>query len=209
LGLSTRDIVVHVAWHFKNDDGAALVPLAVRSRFQLLRSGLRGGGKVLDDYQRPRYGSLSTEGVIAWLSSPIVVGGRLTRPFRRAVFVQRLIEADVLNALSEMVIHQQDVRRALELPRVIAPDRLRALLDFSMTRRGEFIVGLPSITRGLRFVATDFEWTAGEGAEVSGPGEALLMARAARALALADLSGPGCKTLEQRIKAFSAKVDAA
>ena len=43
LGLSTRDIVVHVAWHFKNDDGAALVPLAVRSRFQLLRSGLRGG----------------------------------------------------------------------------------------------------------------------------------------------------------------------
>jgi len=34
------------------------------------------------------------------------------------------------------------------------------------------------------------------------------MARAGRAQALADLSGPGCKTLEQRIKALSAKVDA-
>jgi hypothetical protein len=65
LGLSTRDIVVHVAWHFKNDDGAALVPLAVRSRFQLLRSGLRGGGKSSTtisgrdtDRYRPRASSL-------------------------------------------------------------------------------------------------------------------------------------------------------
>jgi uncharacterized protein (TIGR03083 family) len=204
-GLSTRDIVVHVASHFIREPSLSTgVAMFTRGGFSLIRTG-----KLLDDWQRQRYESLSTEDVIALLSSPIAVGTRFARRFRRALVVQRLTEADVLNQLSEMVIHQQDVRRALDLPRVIAPDRLRAVLDFNMTRLGELFVGLPRIVRGLRLVATDFEWTAGVGAEVTGPGEALLMARAGRVQALVDLSGPGCKTLAQRIKAFSAKAEAA
>ena len=34
------------------------------------------------------------------------------------------------------------------------------------------------------------------------------LARAGRGQALADLSGPGCRTLEQRITAFGVKVEA-
>jgi hypothetical protein len=34
------------------------------------------------------------------------------------------------------------------------------------------------------------------------------VARAGRGQALADLSGPGCRTLEQRITAFGVKVEA-
>jgi uncharacterized protein (TIGR03083 family) len=204
-GLSTRDIVVHVASHFIREPSLrTAVPLFARGGFSLIRTG-----KLLDDWQRERYESLSTEDVIALLSSPIAVDSSFTRPFRRVRLAQRIDKADVLNQLSEMMIHQQDVRRALDLPRVIAPDRLRAVLDFNMTRLGALFVGLPRIVGGLRLVATDLDWTAGAGAEITGPGEALLMARAGRGQALADLSGPGCKTLAQRIKAFTAKAEAA
>ena len=44
---------------------------------------------------------------------------------------------------------------------------------------------------GLRLVATDAEWSHGEGAEVRGPLVSLLMAVSGRGEALDDLTGPG------------------
>jgi uncharacterized protein (TIGR03083 family) len=91
-------------------------------------------------------------------------------------------------ALTDGMIHQQDIRRPLNMPRTIPPHRLRAALDFARTA--------PTIrgalrARGVRLVASDVDWAAGKGPEVRGPGEALLMAMAARPAALADLDGPG------------------
>jgi uncharacterized protein (TIGR03083 family) len=99
-------------------------------------------------------------------------------------------------ALTDGMIHQQDVRRPLGLPRTIAPDRLRAALNFARTApliRGAWYC------RGVRLVATDLDWTAGSGPEVRGQGEALLMAMATRTAALADLEGPGWVTLAGHI----------
>jgi hypothetical protein len=45
--------------------------------------------------------------------------------------------------------------------------------------------------RGVRLVATDLDWSHGNGPEVRGSGEALLMAMAGRPAALDDLDGPG------------------
>jgi hypothetical protein len=53
--------------------------------------------------------------------------------------------------------------------------------------------------RGVRLVATDLEWTHGNGPEIHGTGEALLMAMAAPPEALHQLAGPGKPTLAQRI----------
>ena len=53
--------------------------------------------------------------------------------------------------------------------------------------------------RGLRLQATDVDWAHGRGPEVTGPGEALLMAMSGRPAALADLSGPGLGTLAERL----------
>ena len=53
---------------------------------------------------------------------------------------------------------------------------------------------------GLRFVATDLDWSHGEGQEVYGPGEALLVAVAGRASALGDLSGDGVDELARRVR---------
>jgi len=51
----------------------------------------------------------------------------------------------------------------------------------------------------VRLVATDLDWAHGEGLEVTGPAEALLMAMAARPDAFNQLAGPGKELLAQRI----------
>jgi uncharacterized protein (TIGR03083 family) len=98
-------------------------------------------------------------------------------------------------ALTDGMIHQQDIRRPLGLPRAIDHDRLRVALDFSLL--APRILGAWH-ARGVRLVATDLEWTHGNGAEVRGSGEALLMAMAGRRAALDDLDGPGKEKLAQR-----------
>jgi uncharacterized protein (TIGR03083 family) len=99
-------------------------------------------------------------------------------------------------ALTDGTIHHQDIRRALDLPRVIPEDRLAPVLDFSL--------GAPTLpskknSRGLRLFATDVDWASGQGPEVIGPGEALLMAVAGRPDALDELSGEGLLTLRERV----------
>jgi uncharacterized protein (TIGR03083 family) len=99
-------------------------------------------------------------------------------------------------ALTDNMIHQQDVRRPLGLVRTIAPERLRAALDFvryAPTIRGAWQA------RGVRLVATDVDWSSGKGPEVRGTGEALLMVMAGRADALKDLGGPGLQKLATRV----------
>ena len=52
-------------------------------------------------------------------------------------------------------------------------------------------------TRGLRLVATDTDWSAGDGPAVEGPAEPLLMAIAGRRTT-DEPSGPGVSTLTAR-----------
>jgi uncharacterized protein (TIGR03083 family) len=99
-------------------------------------------------------------------------------------------------ALVDGTIHHQDIRRALNRPRVVPPDRLARILPLvpSNPRLG---AGLR--IRGLRLRATDVEWTHGDGPDVTGPGEALLLAMTGRPAALADLDGPGVAKLGRRL----------
>lgn len=99
-------------------------------------------------------------------------------------------------ALVDGMIHQQDVRRPLGIPRAIPPIRLRTVLDYGL--RTPFVRGVWR-ARGVRLVATDLDWDYGSGPEVSGPGEALLMAMAARPDALNQLSGPGKDLFARRV----------
>ncbi|MCG7606219.1 MULTISPECIES: maleylpyruvate isomerase family mycothiol-dependent enzyme [Mycobacterium] len=99
-------------------------------------------------------------------------------------------------ALIECVIHQQDIRRPLSLPRLIPADALLACLTFA---RVSPVIGGARRTRGLRLVATDLDWSAGRGPEVHGPGEALLLAMTGRIHAVtSELGGPGLARLNAR-----------
>jgi uncharacterized protein (TIGR03083 family) len=98
-------------------------------------------------------------------------------------------------ALVDGMIHQQDIRRPLNIPRDIPAPRLLTVLDYALTVpavRGAFRA------RGVRLIATDMDWTHGRGPEVTAPAEALLMVMAARPDALNQLSGPGKSILAQR-----------
>ncbi len=98
-------------------------------------------------------------------------------------------------ALTDGMIHQQDIRRPLGLPRVIPAERLVPALRtalFAPTLLGALRV------RGVRLVATDIDWSFGRGPEVRGPAEALLMTVAGRRAAVADLSGPGQERVARR-----------
>lgn len=97
--------------------------------------------------------------------------------------------------LADLVVHQQDIRRPLGRPREIAEDRLRFALDhpdpFAFPWRR---------TRGLRFVATDLDWSKGSGPEVRGAGEALALAIAGRPVVLDELEGDGVPELRRRMR---------
>jgi len=106
--------------------------------------------------------------------------------------------------LADEVVHQQDIRRPLGLARQISPDRVLAVLDeIKGYSSGSTFGLLPAKSRlkGLHLKATDLDWETGDadGAEVTGPAEALMMAISGRPAALADLSGPGVEQLRQRI----------
>jgi uncharacterized protein (TIGR03083 family) len=98
---------------------------------------------------------------------------------------------------TDKLIHHQDIRRPLGLPREIPAERLVAALD-ALPKIGGFLKSRRT-TRGLRLVATDLDHRVGEGPEVRGPAEALILAGSGRPVGLAELSGPGLPLLADRI----------
>ena len=100
------------------------------------------------------------------------------------------------DTLCDTVIHTQDIRRALGGPGAVPQDRLVLALD--RMKNVNMILGNKKRIAGLKLVATDSDWTTGEGPEVRGTGEALLMAMCRRKAAIDDLSGEGVTTLRSR-----------
>ncbi len=169
---SVHDTVIHIAIH------AHTTP--VQRITQLARAGFS------EDRQMEPEQTRSTEELIDWLASPATLAGRL----------------DILTQLSELLIHQQDVRRPLGIPRSIPADRLSIVLDFGISRSA--LTSTMAFSRrrskGLHLVAPDIGWWAGSGPQVCGPGEGILMALNGRAGAVDDLTGDGAQLLADRIK---------
>lgn len=99
-------------------------------------------------------------------------------------------------ALIDGTIHHQDIRRALRRPRAVPVDRLQRILPLVPSNPR---LGAGKRIRGLRLQATDVDWTHGNGPEVIGSGEALLMAMSGRRATLEELSGAGQATLAERL----------
>ncbi|MGB0970771.1 MAG: hypothetical protein ACPGVG_07395, partial [Mycobacterium sp.] len=96
-------------------------------------------------------------------------------------------------ALIECLIHQQDIRRPLGELRTIPEESLRVSLNYA---RMSPVIGGARRTRGVRLVATDIQWSSGQGPEVRGPAESLLMAMTGRAAKIpGELSGEGVALL--------------
>lgn len=170
---SVRSVAVHVV-SYDALGWAQLAATTVRARGSVSRAN-----QALVD----RHADLDADGVVALVERHLHPTG-LTAAMGGAI------------ALTDGTIHQQDIRRALDLPRSIPGERLRPALDVAL--------GAPTLparghARGLTLVADDLDWRHGSGPEVHGPGEALLMAVAGRSVALDDLAGEGLATLRSRV----------
>ncbi len=100
--------------------------------------------------------------------------------------------------LVDVFVHTRDIERPLGLTADLDPAGLRTVLDFLCGGKARGFVSAKR-TAGLRFVATDLDWTAGDGLLVEGPADALMLAVADRSEALADLSGEGAVDLGRRL----------
>lgn len=99
--------------------------------------------------------------------------------------------------LLDQLVHHQDVRRPLGLPRAIPTARLLAALDAAPEVGG--LVKAKQRAKGLRLVATDVDWQAGAGPEVRGPAEAILLTLTGRPARAAELTGDGTAILTERL----------
>lgn len=173
-GWRVRDVVAHVI-SYDELDGRGLVARLAKARFLPDRANAVGLAE---------YNTRSPEQLLALLNDHLEPRG-LTAAFGGAI------------ALVDGLIHQQDIRRPLGIPRAIPPERLLAALRGALT--APVIRGFWRV-RGLRLVATDLGWSAGAGPEVRGPAEAILMTVAGRRGVVDELSGPGQRKLAARVE---------
>jgi uncharacterized protein (TIGR03083 family) len=171
-GWRVRDVVAHVVAYDRF--APSLVSHFVRSRFSVDRVNLRTAAA---------WSSRSIDELLARLRANLLPGG-----------ITRLIGWRV--ALQDAVIHHQDVRRPLGRPRTIPAERVVGVLECLVDPPA--LTGLRSRPRGLRLEATDIGWVWGDGALVSGKGEAITMALGGRESVVDELAGPGVSLLRQR-----------
>ena len=95
-----------------------------------------------------------------------------------------------------VLIHGQDMCRPLGIQRDLPLTHLVPVADF--VKNDTFIFGATKRIAGLKLVATDMDWSHGNGPEVLGPAEALVMMMAGRMVAVDDLSGEGKAALTTR-----------
>ena len=168
-----RDVVAHVL-SYDNLGARGLLGVAARARFRPGR---------INDTALARYDQHTPEQLLALLAGNLQPRGQPAALGGRA-------------GLVETLIHHQDIRRALRLPRAIPAERLRPALHTALIA--------PDIARlwplrGVRLVATDLRFSFGIGPPAKGTAEAILMTIAGRPAAITELSGPGQARLAARI----------
>ncbi len=105
----------------------------------------------------------------------------------------RVIGFPVGMGLGDVVVHGNDGLRPLGLEFEVRPDDAVSILD--AYRRVGGLVFHTRPHRSVRLVATDVEWSCGEGPEVTGRAIDIMMLMANRPQVLDMLSGPGVTDL--------------
>jgi uncharacterized protein (TIGR03083 family) len=104
-----------------------------------------------------------------------------------------------MGQMADGCIHLRDCARPLRLPADVTLSDWRMVLDYLPTKQAGRGLVPEGRLDGLRFRASDQEWTLGTGPEVIGSSEALALSLTGRSAALVDLTGPGADALARRL----------
>jgi uncharacterized protein (TIGR03083 family) len=104
--------------------------------------------------------------------------------------------APVMAMLGEIVAHGEDIRRPLGLVHQTPEAALVAVANNWC--KTNLLLGAKRRIAGLRLRSTDIDWSRGDGPEVAGPLQSLLLAMVGRKGALPALSGDGVSMLVSR-----------
>jgi uncharacterized protein (TIGR03083 family) len=116
--------------------------------------------------------------------------------FREIITSTRKPPGPAYVALGEIMVHGEDIRRALGSPGAHKAEHTVALAE--MYHKTGPPLRAKKRLAGLSLHATDADWRCGDGPQVSGPIMSLILAMVGRRGALADLDGPGLATLRAR-----------
>jgi len=99
-------------------------------------------------------------------------------------------------ALGEVMVHGEDIRRALGARGEHPAEHLTTLAE--LYKKTGAPLRAKKRVEGLKLQATDVDWSTGAGPEVEGPCMSLILAMVGRTGALADCEGAGVETLRAR-----------
>src|SRR5262245_26283150 len=102
------------------------------------------------------------------------------------------------NIVLDILVHGQDIAIPLGIHREMPQEAVVAGIERAWTIG--WLLGVKRSVRRFRYTATDADWTAGDGPEVTGPAAALLLVLTGRPAALPSLSGPGVGTLSSLVR---------
>ena len=123
--------------------------------------------------------------------------------FRRIIASTRSAPGPTVAWLGEVVVHAQDIRRPLELPRTPPIEAVGAVARFYARR--DFAGFGRSTIEGLRLEATDGPFSTGAGPLVSGTTLALTMAMAGRPAYCAERGGFGTHRSALSVRSMEGK----
>jgi uncharacterized protein (TIGR03083 family) len=132
-----------------------------------------------------------------------VRAGRLRRPAESLSALRSAIEQTVsppqptITRLIEIIVHGEDIRRPLQIHHDYSTSYIAEALDYLASDRRS---GGKARLAGLSLHATDASCVVGDGDQVEGLAVSLLLAATGRRVALADLTGPGRRRLDDRLR---------
>lgn len=98
-----------------------------------------------------------------------------------------------VKSLMHVLIHGQDICRPLGITRDLPESHVVPVAN--LVKDDVHVFGARKRIAGFTLRATDMDWSHGQGPEVTGPAEALVMMMAGRSVALQDLAGEGVAAL--------------
>ncbi|MDP9336275.1 MAG: maleylpyruvate isomerase family mycothiol-dependent enzyme [Actinomycetota bacterium] len=124
---------------------------------------------------------------------------RLLAEFRSTIGVHpRRPIPRLFDMLVDTAIHVHDIRRPLGMGYAFPPDTAIVVAD--QLAKTNLVFGAKKRIRGLRFVADDVTWSRGDGPEVRGRIEAMIMVMAGRSVPAGEFAGDGAAALAPRVR---------